>query len=51
MFLGGIERDQYHEMGERYTNADLKIHRYLRIHIKHLLLFEICARKIFERFI
>ena len=44
----------------RYTNADLKICQNLRLyvkiicwrfHIKHLLLFEICAREICQKFV
>ena len=43
-----------------YTNADLKIYQYLRLHmkiiywrfhIKHLLVFEICEGKIREKFV
>ena len=46
---------------ERDSNADLKIWQYLRLHmkliyaedftLKHLLLFEMCAREICEKFV
>ena len=48
----------HYDICSRYTNADLKIYQYLRLHmkiigwkfhIKHLLVFEICARDIREK--